>query len=301
MFRGGARITVVRNLMTTLQKAAGAFPDVTDPAPTSFVDARVMLQWAAQVVGDAGNTLAPPADDTGHSAMRYQPYHRLLATVPLAGAAERVALDVVGYRWVVLDEAGTEVAAIGIADSTLARGKDFVRQTLTSARGGAAIPELVSPDFELPGHAIGHGALFAAPPPAQREVIDRWFRGAHGLLSVFGQRPDASEVRCWPHHFDIATLITLDPDQPDAEKARSIGVGLSPGDEIHDEPYFYVTPWPYPPVGSLPALGVGGAWVTEGWVGALLTATAMLEHGGGEAAAAFLASAVEASEGLLGG
>ena len=54
---------------------------------------------------------------------------------------------------------------------------------------------------------------------------------------------NATPVRCWPHHFDIATLLNIGQ-----ENLQSIGIGLSPGDSNNREPYFYVTMWPYPDV-----------------------------------------------------
>jgi hypothetical protein len=83
-------------------------------------------------------------------------------------------------------------------------------------------------------------------------------------------------VRCWPHHFDIATLLP-GPAAGGGAQQRTIGVGLSPGDASYGEPYWYVTPWPYPPPPEqLPALPGGGAWHRRGWFGAVLTATAAL-------------------------
>ena len=67
----------------------------------------------------------------------------------------------------------------------------------------------------------------------------------------------------------MATLVKVEGN-PDPELAKSIGVGLSPGDETYPEPYYYVTPWPYPerekPLPDLPA----GEWHTVGWTGAVL-------------------------------
>ena len=51
-------------------------------------------------------------------------------------------------------------------------------------------------------------------------------------------------ARCWPHHFDIAALFTLDPST--AADARSVGIGLSMGDASYAEPYLYCNPWPVP-------------------------------------------------------
>ena len=101
--------------------------------------------------------------------------------------------------------------------------------------------------------------------------FEKYYNNAAILLKPLVERKsNATPVRCWPHHFDLATLITLD-----AEAGKTIGVGLSPGDGYYDEPYFYVTPWPYPDTGtiSLPQLPGGGKWHTHEWVGAVLTAS----------------------------
>src|SRR4029079_7803840 len=74
----------------------------------------------------------------------------------------------------------------------------------------------------------------------------------------------ASDVRCWPHHFDIATLIT-------PAEGKSVGVGLEPGDNYYDEPYFYVNMLPAPDAKALPdSLEGDGVWHTQEWIGAVL-------------------------------
>ena len=91
------------------------------------------------------------------------------------------------------------------------------------------------------------------------------------MSEVAERQLGGAEVRCWPHHFDVAALLPLDPDG-DPEQARAVGVGFSPGDRSYAEPYFYVSPWPYPDAGELPRLPEGARWHTEGWVGLVLTA-----------------------------
>lgn len=92
------------------------------------------------------------------------------------------------------------------------------------------------------------------------EVLTACFTNTVQLLQAqFYMEDKASPVRTWPHHFDMATLVKVEGN-PDPELAKSIGVGLSTGDETYQEPYFYVTPWPYPdrekPLPELPA----GEW-----------------------------------------
>jgi hypothetical protein len=81
-------------------------------------------------------------------------------------------------------------------------------------------------------------------------------------------------VRCWPHHFDIAILVGL--EQGDPEHARSIGIGLSPGDDYYAQPYVYACPYPKPDTADLPALPPGGRWHTREFFGAVATASDLL-------------------------
>jgi len=60
------------------------------------------------------------------------------------------------------------------------------------------------------------------------------------LAAEAGAESDPSGIRLWPEHFDIAF------EQGDEAAGRRAGYGLSPGDENHDEPYFYVGPWVAP-------------------------------------------------------
>jgi len=85
----------------------------------------------------------------------------------------------------------------------------------------------------------------------------------------------SSPVRCWPHHFDIASLTTL-PAQ-NAGSAKYIGAGLSPGDEYYDEPYFYVSVYPKPDPRLLPTLPMLGHWHERDFVAAVATASRILK------------------------
>jgi hypothetical protein len=95
------------------------------------------------------------------------------------------------------------------------------------------------------------------------------------LDALHDRSPEASPVRCWPHHFDLATLLTFPATSPGGEPS-SVGVGMSPGDESQPGPYFYVNGWPHPDPDALPRLDGAGHWNAEGWVGAVLPADAVV-------------------------
>ncbi|MDF1521826.1 MAG: hypothetical protein P1P87_03290 [Trueperaceae bacterium] len=156
-------------------------------------------------------------------------------------------------------------------------------------------------EVELPEHPVASGARFARDELALTALRDAF---ADAALALDGLRPRMrrpSPRRVWPHHFDIAVLDALDPEDADPEAARSVGVGMTPGDGGVPEPYYYVTPWPYPAATALPPLPAG-RWTTEGWVGALLPASAFTDLAGDAQEArvrAFLEAAYGASRALL--
>jgi len=114
------------------------------------------------------------------------------------------------------------------------------------------------------------------------EELARWFAAAndalHEVAARFASMQQApGPVRCWPHHFDIAVQVSM--DEAAGEAARSIGIGVSPGDQHYPQPYAYVSPSPHPDTASLPDLPPPGRWHTHGFVGAVLTGEDILMLG----------------------
>jgi len=158
--------------------------------------------------------------------------------------------------------------------------------------------------WEMPPHPLAGGAAYhtTALAPAHTELAS-WFADANRSLErlraqYVAKVPSVSPVRCWPHHFDMATLILLEGGDP--EHARSVNAGLSPGDGSYGEPYFYVSPWPYPDTAKLPPLPAPGHWHTQGFLAALSPASRILATAAPEPAAeGFLEAAVAAAVKVL--
>ncbi|MEM6639834.1 MAG: hypothetical protein AAF610_08015 [Pseudomonadota bacterium] len=101
------------------------------------------------------------------------------------------------------------------------------------------------------------------------------YRALGALIMRFGTLAVTTPVvRCWPHHFDMAALFSLDAGDP--EHARSVGIGFSPGDDSFPDPYFYCTPWPAPD--SRPAVALPWHWHTKGFT-ALVCPIGRLQSG----------------------
>jgi hypothetical protein len=131
--------------------------------------------------------------------------------------------------------------------------------------------------YTIPSHPVARGSAYSFSGESESfDELVRWFDAAADLLEEVKTgytdgRVDA--VQCWPHHFDIATVVALDP--PGADHARSIGIGVSPGDHYYPQPYIYVSPYPAPKGVTLRPLALGH-WHTEGFVGAIALAESIL-------------------------
>ncbi len=270
----------------------------TDPRTLSPV--RNELHRAAVAIEQVGKTLVEPEDDYGHIALRYDAVRGGLVTAAVAGGVRALLRPGAAELAVVRVGEAEPLATLPLAGRTLGEAAAWVRSEIGWRAGYEGVWAPMRTEG-LPDTPVAEGRPFT-PPDARHEELDRAFADAAGLLEEGArERPGASPVRCWPHHFDLATSFRFDAGT-DPEAARSVTLGFSPGDVGIPEPYFYLLPWPPPDPTSLPPLAAPGAWVTEGWVGAALTLSELVAEGPEQAAAAarFLDEARAGAERALG-
>jgi hypothetical protein len=92
-------------------------------------------------------------------------------------------------------------------------------------------------------------AALAAAFALGREVLEQ-------LRAAASPADSPTEPTLWPEHFDLAI------EMGEEAEARRANYGLSPGDDEHAQPYFYVGPWSKPAAGEL--------WNARGFSGAEL-------------------------------
>lgn len=123
------------------------------------------------------------------------------------------------------------------------------------------------PIYDFPYHPIALGGMFSDDQTQEREILAKYYSiSSQSLQNISMTNANSSPVHIWPHHFDMAVLLSFPLD-------KSIGVGFSPGDKSYNQPYWYVSPWPYPTF-TPPHLEIG-FWHTHEWTGAVLTAEDM--------------------------
>ena len=258
-------------------------------------EARLQAHHAVQWLASAARAYVPPQPDDNHTSLGWDDAFEGFTTHPLKGDL-RLGLKLTELSITLLGgDRKASMHLLCLNGRPDAHAKQWLAEQLAADGFDARGLDHPSP-YDIPEHPIGMGAAYntADLTDALRELT-AWFGNANivvedirGQLSKRGFEP--SPARCWPHHFDLATLVSF-PGR--SGETAYVGVGLSPGDMYYDEPYFYVTLYPAPDISTLPPLSFGH-WHTEHFVGACAPAQKILSAGDRKAAIEdFLRDAVD--------
>lgn len=231
-----------------------------------LTDSRLQLHHAAQFAAAAGISFLQPVPDDSHTNLEWVPaLGGLFSRVIPARTAFRVGVKPVKLGLLIVSADNRPLAEYQLHGRTITEAKDWVRSQI-KLLGADGSRYTLTHSYDVPRHDVAIGESFDASEPSRFEELAKWLgNGATMLSSLTRSAMPASDVRCWPQRFNIGTLIKV-------ARGRTIGVGLQPGDQYYDEPYFYVSMNPQPPASrteSRPLWG-SGVWHTNEWVGAVL-------------------------------
>lgn len=234
-------------------------------AATQLTEARLETHHAAQWLARATRAYCTPVPDDSHTSLTWDFAATALMTQPITPKLT-MGLRINPLSLVAKTPKGNEPLSL------LSRTEKDVGIWMTDLLKEHQLEadKLNAPGpYTLPKHPLDSGLSYGLAKKEDYEELARYFSNAATLLETLKKKhSSASPVRCWPHHFDIATLISL--DKKGGEHARSIGVGLSPGDDSYPEPYFYMSPWPYPLQSDLPSVIAPAFWHREGFTAVIL-------------------------------
>jgi hypothetical protein len=253
-----------------------------------ITDARLQTHHAAQLATAIGISFLPSRADDSHTNLGWVPQIGALASHPVMTAQPfHLALRVADLTLLLVDESFAIVEAYPLHLKTVAAAADWIRIQI-AARGADETRFTLDKHYTIPAHAVGTGAAFDIANTVAFDQLSRWFGAANELLNDVRQQHIGDVVRCWPHHFDIATLL-------DVGAGATIGVGMEPGDAYYDEPYYYVNKHPQPagPPGVM--LAGKGHWHEHEWIGAVLSGSDVNSQDQRAQIQSFLKSAIAAS------
>jgi hypothetical protein len=250
--------------------ASSGWRHLRDVDQRAVHEARLQAHYAAQWLARAARGYVSPLPDDGHTSLRWDDALDGFFTHPLKNGT-RLGLQIANLTLALHPgDASSRIQSISLNGRSDAQIREWLGGQLL-ARGLDPAALDAPPPYAMPAHAIAHGAHYDAAGAADcLTELAAWFANANLLLGSAQKQlmsyGMASPVCCWPHHFDLATLTMLSK-RGDAD--RYVGVGLSPGDEYYDEPYFYVSVYPKPDSTILPTLPMIGHWHTHEFVAAV--------------------------------
>jgi Family of unknown function (DUF5996) len=233
-------------------------------------EARLQAHHAVQWLARAARAYIPLQPDDGHTSLRWD--GDALTTQPFTDGA-RLSLTIADLTlaWHDGQGAAQSMALTGRSDRD---ARAWLGERL--AERGLDAKALDGPaPYQIPAHALAADARYdTARSAAALTMLAAWYADAHLSLTrlqrqLSERKLAPSPVACWPHHFDMAVLVTL--PKPNPEQTGYVGAGLSPGDDYYDEPYFYVSVYPKPD-GTLPPLPALAHWHSRDFTAAVATA-----------------------------
>jgi hypothetical protein len=272
-------------------------------SPQDLTEGRLQLHYAIQCIAAVSAALAEPLPDDSHVSLSWNPTLEVFMGAPIrAETPFRVVLDPISLTAGLMNQHNRIFTSQSLHRKTLAESLDWHKAELTKLGVNTSGIELLTYPPDFPDHPLGHGDRF----DTHQNIAERWeltlyyANTFHLLQEVIAEAVDATPIHIWPHHFDMATLLYL-PGQRNGEPI-AIGIGLSPGDTSYTEPYWYISPYPYPSTTQLPELDGNGLWHTQDWVGAVLTTSKLVADSSQaqqEQIHSFLKSARLAAQSLL--
>jgi hypothetical protein len=244
--------------------------------PTALGHARAVAHAAAQPLTKAARANLPAAPGDSHSNLGWSRDLAMFLTHPMPAVSGPVQVGLsLAPLVMTLMQSGQRIAELALSGESLTEVESWLDDQLKTA--GLKSASVIKVTYDMP-QDVTSLVVFPANGP-DLAVMAAWFSLASTALDALiadlaGTSAKTSEIRCWPHHFDIATYVSLEAG--DAETAKGVGVGLSPGDGSYDQPYFYANPWPHLDVASLPSPVTPGHWHTDGFVGAIATGQEIL-------------------------
>jgi len=243
-----------------------------------LTNAREQLHQASQLVAAVGRTYNPKVRDDHFANFSWNEELEILQGQEIEGDENfSAALSLKTLNIYLVSSTNELLSNFGLNGKTQKQSLVWLEEQLAKFGLDETLLNLKLP-YEIPNYPYSKGQEYNIDNTTYFEELSNYYSNTNLVLSLIVKgQVNASEICCWPHHFDLATLITLN-DTGNFETSTHIGVGMSPGDSEYNQPYFYLGPWPYPNISLLPEYRGPGEWHTDGWVGGVLTASQLMAN-----------------------
>lgn len=238
----------------------------------SMREARLHVHYGVQWLARVARAYIAPREDDHHTNLGWDDDLNGFITHELPDGSQ-LCLRLMPLTLVFLRD-GTEQRSLSLNDRNDAGIRHWLNEAVNAKSLDPRMLDRPLP-YDLPAHVVAAGGSYQTSAlTGELGELASWF--SNGVLAlerarqyVTGRALKAPDVRCWPHHLDLDSLVSFGG-------GRTSGLGFEPGDDYYDEPYFYVSLYPAPPAAALPLLPAIGYWHTHHFTAAIATASKIL-------------------------
>ncbi|UXX80923.1 hypothetical protein N7E81_07400 [Reichenbachiella carrageenanivorans] len=249
------------------------FPELSELAQT-----RAQFHQAIQNVAAVGRSFLPHCADDENANLEWDfDLQRLVGRWIEADIKFRSSISLQKFEVYLVDQQFQTISSIAMQDKRQTDIMVWLEHELSRLGADFSKINLAYP-YTIPEYPTAKKEPFHLNSQAAATELGKLYHNtAYLLKQIVSKEENGSEIKCWPHHFDIAARVTL-LDTGDPETSRSINMGMSPGDKHYNEPYFYCSPWPYPTKKLIDLNDLNAHWHQDEWVGAVLPVSQLVDH-----------------------
>ncbi|MAE82567.1 MAG: hypothetical protein CMB80_07535 [Flammeovirgaceae bacterium] len=243
---------------------------LTSIDPEEIKYARIQLHQSIQNVSAVGRKFLDQSAGDVNATLTWVPGHRRMAGKWVKGDISfRSSISLEEFTIYLVDEKVQTLSSFNCNDKTQTQLMLWLEEQIGKFGLEAKNLTLNLP-YELPKEVLEVGNPFDLESLRGAKELTKYFHNAYITIREFREQFSAAgEINIWPHHFDMAMNVLL-RDTGDPETNTQISLGMSPGDDQFESPYFYVNCWPHVDTRNLPQLSNNAMWISEEWTGAVL-------------------------------
>ncbi|MEL6559295.1 MAG: hypothetical protein AAFQ94_13985 [Bacteroidota bacterium] len=232
-----------------------------------LADNRKQLHQAIQNVAAVGRLFLPESEKDEEALLVWIPELSRIAGKWIQGEIKfRSSISPESFTVHLVDASLTTLSSLELTDKKQGAVMIWLEEQLALLQLDISNISLTLP-YKLPEYPQAKGKPFKPDSEAQQILTTIFHNSWLAITQTVNTLGIHFDPVIKPHHFYMVAVDTV-KDTGDEETSACVRLGMTPGDEIMDEPYMYVNVFPFPSIEGFAPLHYG-EWYEDEWVGAI--------------------------------
>lgn len=243
-----------------------------------LIEARLQLHHAIQNVAAVGRHFSPASSNDLQATLVWVPGLGRMAGRWVSGDIDfRSSISPEEFSVYLVDTKVQTIGSIDLEGQTHREILIWLEEQIGKLGLDASNLAMKLP-YDLPEFPTQNGKPFHIKTKRGLTELAKCYHNAYVMLRKMREDlgAEGQEILIWPHHFDMALDVII-KDSGDPDTTTKISLGMSPGDEHFERPYFYVNSWPHTDTAQCTKLSGNALWYSDDWTGAVLPLRYVLE------------------------